>query len=405
MPSTSRAKSKSVVTTCDSSPQVLANPPSYSSVDALSEAESIETDFARTDFDSASEDLDVPNRSPNEDEVNDEDAGYSDGDDEVDDGEDEDSDADDADRGSENNLSSGDEVLPPPATGRKVHGVASKGAFTSAFERSLHGAPALSKKARKSKKTYVVYRGWKPGVFATWPAASLQTVKFAGACVESFPTFRDACLAYDFSKANGTGGIGPLESGQVPDLSKMLKAEKDSLWLDPDVRVPKAYTIAKGVKADTDYSNTSKAKASGKIGVRSMKKDNDEANPISPPTLSEKDFVGDDGDLVSLGKQLSLACPPMFPGATYLTPTPSGTSTVQPAQPPWNVPRNPRHVFDQIYVVIRGATPGIYDGLSSALKGIGDPDHPNAYVEVAANRVEALKIYSKATLLNEVIDL
>ncbi|KAJ3561625.1 hypothetical protein NP233_g10085 [Leucocoprinus birnbaumii] len=402
MPPTSRSKAKPAETTCGSS-QVVANPPSYSSVDVLSEAESIETDLSHTDSDSASEEHDLPNRKCDEDEVEAEAAEYSEDEDEDDD----DSGADDDNRRSEDSLSS-DEVLPPPTAGRKVHGVTSKGAFTSAFERSLHGGPALSKKARKSKKTYVVYRGWKPGVFATWPAASLQTVKFAGACVESFPTFRDARLAYDFSKANGTGGIGPLESGQVPDISKMLKADKDSLWLDPDVRVPKAYTIAKRVKYDMGCSNTSETKAAGKTGLKPLKKDDKgdkKADPIAFPTLTEEDFVKDADDLATLSKQLSLTCAPMFPGATYLAPTPSSTSAIERVEPRQNGPRSPRHVFDQIYVVIRGTTPGIYNGLSAALKGIGDPDHPNAYVEVAANRVEALKIYSKATLLNEVVDL
>jgi len=71
--------------------------------------------------------------------------------------------------------------------------------------------------AKKKQKFYVVWKGAKPGVYATWPEANAQVAGFPGAKFKSFPTRAAALHALK---------IGPSQS---PDTKPKSKSTSTSL--------------------------------------------------------------------------------------------------------------------------------------------------------------------------------
>lgn len=86
-----------------------------------------------------------------------------------------------------------------------------------------------------AKKFYVVWKGRKPGIYTDWPTCLQQVDKFTGARYKSFPSLKDAQLAFD----NGSLPAGTASKSKNKSNASTLKTytAKEVLAFDAHTKI------------------------------------------------------------------------------------------------------------------------------------------------------------------------
>lgn len=78
------------------------------------------------------------------------------------------------------------------------------------------------------KKYYVVWKGYKSGIFQTWAECQKQTKGYKGASFKSFPTLAEAEKAF----ANGKNDFSSSKASKVGSKTTLEPIEEDSISVD-----------------------------------------------------------------------------------------------------------------------------------------------------------------------------
>ncbi|KAF7795562.1 hypothetical protein EIP86_006724 [Pleurotus ostreatoroseus] len=265
-----------------------------------------------------------------------------------------------------------------------------------------HGDP----RTQKGSHVYVVWRGYKVGLFYSWNDTDASVNGYSGARYQKFGTLEEARIAF-WAMYQSKGNTRPTEAKPRPrnedrpaGRSSAAQPRAEASRTSSSSRHPSS-----GVSSThrSTSSPTPRASLSGNLTPTPSSRREVITQTPSPSTgrsHSRRPTVSEDGLRTPLSDASSV-------GSSVLSPSSSIAPTTHSSAPnPWEIPVNLRNAYEAArdtgltWVVIRGRRPGVYREAFDAFAALGPS--LRAKIVSAASYDEGCRGFTRQYMANHV---